>query len=111
MARIVFLHGLEGSSTGQKPTWLKTHGHTVVAPTLDTRSLISWLSSQHAGVLKVPVSVIAAPRASALEAIVQFRPEVVAGSSFGGGYSKKACGKDRWSCSPPRVPNCLRCIR
>ncbi len=87
MARIVFLHGLEGSSTGQKPTWLKTHGHTVVAPTLDTRSLISWLSSQHAGVLKVPVSVIAAPRASALEAIVQFRPEVVVGSSFGGGLA------------------------
>ena len=87
MARIVFLHGLEGSSTGQKPSWLKSAGHTVVAPTLDTRALIAWLGSQHASLSGVPVATIAAPRASALEAVTQARPDVVVGSSFGGGLA------------------------
>lgn len=87
MARIVFLHGLEGTAQGQKPLWLKSNGHTVVAPTLDTKPLIAWLGSQHAHVLNLPVSTIAAPRSSALEAVTQARPDVVVGSSFGGGLA------------------------
>ncbi len=87
MARVVFLHGLEGTSMGQKPTWLKANGHSVIAPTLDTRALITWLDGHHAAVLNVPASVIATPRASALEAITQSRPDVVIGSSFGGGLA------------------------
>jgi pimeloyl-ACP methyl ester carboxylesterase len=87
MARIVFLHGLEGSSTGQKPTWLKSHGHTVVAPTLDTRALIAWLSTHPGGPSTAPMSTVASPRTAALEAITEFRPEVVVGSSFGGGLA------------------------
>ncbi len=87
MARIVFLHGLEGSSTGQKPTWLKSHGHTVVAPTLDTRALIAWLATRTGGPSTAPMSTVAAPRTSALEAITEARPDVVVGSSFGGGLA------------------------
>lgn len=87
MARVVFLHGLEGSSTGQKPTWLKSHGHTVVAPTLDTRALISWLSTRTSSPYTAPLSTVASPRAAAVEAITEARPDVVVGSSFGGGLA------------------------
>ncbi|HEY1099337.1 MAG TPA: alpha/beta hydrolase, partial [Myxococcota bacterium] len=101
MARIVFLHGLEGSATGQKPTWLKSAGHTVVAPTLETRALIAWLAALSPGTSPseakgVPLSTYAVAHASALEAIQQTRPDVVVGSSFGGGLAMQLQHEGHW---------------
>lgn len=35
MTTILFLHGWHSIPGGVKPTWLKTHGHTVINPALD----------------------------------------------------------------------------
>lgn len=88
MARIVFLHGLEGTATGSKPTWLKNAGHDVTAPVLDTRDLITWLSDLQArdGMPSVPTSTIEKPLQAAKDALA-VGPDVVVGSSFGGGLA------------------------
>ncbi len=99
MARIVFLHGLEGTATGSKPTWLKNAGHDVTAPVLDTRALITWLSelSPQDGMPSVPPSTIVKPRQAAEDAIGSVNPDVVVGSSFGGGLALLLQAEGIWT--------------
>lgn len=99
MARIVFLHGLEGTATGAKPTWLKNHGHDVTAPALDTRALITWLSelSPQDGMPSVPPSTLVKPRQAAEDAIGAAAPDVVVGSSFGGGLALLLQSEGVWT--------------
>ncbi|MFO1043904.1 MAG: CPXCG motif-containing cysteine-rich protein [Planctomycetaceae bacterium] len=65
MATILFLHGWHSVPGGVKPTYLKTHGHTVVNPALDDDDF--------------DVAV-----ATAQAAFDQNRPQLVVGSSRGG---------------------------
>lgn len=98
MARIVFLHGLEGSATGSKPTWLKEHGHDVTAPILDTSALIAFLSRGDGwgeGLI-APPDVLAKPRAAAADALASSAPDVVVGSSFGGGLAMDLWQSGAW---------------
>tara|TARA_E500000331_G_scaffold56204_1_gene50098 strand:+ start:1153 stop:1617 length:465 start_codon:yes stop_codon:yes gene_type:complete len=63
--KILFLHGLEGTPEGSKPTFLKGEGYRVVAPVLPKDD---WnLSVQRAE-----------------DCFINFRPNIVVGSSRGG---------------------------
>lgn len=94
MARIVFLHGLEGTATGSKPTWLKQAGHDVTAPVLDTSALIAFLGSGEG--LLAPPETLARPLAAAAAAIADRNPDVVVGSSFGGGLAMELWRSGVW---------------
>ncbi len=97
--RILFLHGLEGSPTGEKPTWLRRAGHDVTAPTLDTRALIAHLSAlrtlQDLG--EVSPSLWALPLQTATAALAEGGFDVVVGSSFGGGLALELVRQGLWS--------------
>jgi len=100
----VFLHGLEGSATGPKPTWLKQAGHDVVAPALDTSALVTWLSALDATSLSgdgsptegAPPSTIARAKQAAKDA-VGAGADVVVGSSFGGGLALLLQSEGVWT--------------
>ncbi len=83
MSRVVFLHGLESGPNGHKPTRLR-RSHEVTAPVLPTAEAIAFLSREHAA---LPDDVAAAPLRVAAEAVASAQPELVIGSSFGGGIA------------------------
>lgn len=108
--KVLFLHGLEGSATGQKPTWLRAAGYDVVAPTLDTSVLIAHLEALRSSVdealrhdhlhepLSIPSSTWTVPLATASAALREHPDvDVVVGSSFGGGLALELVRLGRWS--------------
>jgi dienelactone hydrolase len=102
MTRVLFLHGLEGSPTGHKPTWLRSAGYDVTAPALDTRRLIAWLSAlapeatRDDGALVVPRAVVHDAVDAACAAVDAVAPDVVVGSSFGGGVAHLLWHEGHW---------------
>lgn len=100
--RVLFLHGLEGSPTGHKPTWLRGAGYDVTAPALDTRALIAWLSTlapedtRDDGALVVPRAVVKDAIDAACAAKDAVAPDVVVGSSFGGGLAHLLLHEGHW---------------
>jgi pimeloyl-ACP methyl ester carboxylesterase len=82
--RILFLHGLEGSPQGHKATWLRSAGFEVTAPALATGAILPLLS---VGMPPLPEATFAEALATARAALEQARPEVLVGSSFGGGLA------------------------
>ena len=63
--KVLFLHGMHGTPTGTKPTYLKENGFKVFAPSLPKDD---WVASQTA----------------TLTAFTEFQPDVIIGSSRGG---------------------------
>lgn len=88
MPNIVFLHGLESGPGGHKPTVLKQK-HTVTAPELPTREAMAHLSRELSA---LPAEIAAAPLRVAAEAVAAAKPDVVVGSSFGGGIAAALSG-------------------
>jgi pimeloyl-ACP methyl ester carboxylesterase len=82
--RILFLHGLEGSPSGNKPTWLRAAGYDVRAPQLPTDAVARWLEraseTLDRALLEPAVTV-------ASDALREEPPDLLVGSSFGGGLA------------------------
>jgi pimeloyl-ACP methyl ester carboxylesterase len=91
--KILWLHGLESGPNGHKPTWLRAKGHELVAPVLPTQGTVDFLSQQLA---PLPATVADEPYAVALKAL-ESKPEVVAGSSFGGGLAARLAAEGAWA--------------
>lgn len=89
---IVFLHGLEGSPEGAKPTHLRSLNYTVHAPALDTSKVREVLrtNSRPTG---LDESVFAEALKAARAAIMEHNPDVLVGSSFGGGLAAYLAAK------------------
>jgi alpha-beta hydrolase superfamily lysophospholipase len=68
--RILFLHGWHSAPGGVKPTYLKDHGHTVINPALDDDDFDAALATAQAE-------------------FDRQQPDVVVGSSRGGGVAVK----------------------
>jgi dienelactone hydrolase len=98
--KIVFLHGLEGSPHGTKPTWLREAGHDVSAPELDTTlvraHLEQWMKAGQPAASSMPASAFRAPLQTAREALQQAGVDVVVGSSFGGGLALECARLGLW---------------
>jgi len=75
--RVQFIHGLEGSPQGAKARLFAAH-FTATTPAMDTRDFPGCVTVQ-------------------AEAIVSFRPDVLVGSSFGGGVAVELLRRDCWS--------------
>lgn len=93
MIRLVFLHGLEGSPQGRKPSWLRAAGFEVTAPTLPTQTLMPYLGQ---ALSRLPEHSFAEALAVAQAAVEATRPEVLIGSSFGGGLAVELCHRGLW---------------
>lgn len=84
--KILFLHGLEGSPSGSKAKALKRYANALV-PELPTQKAREWVESNP----ELPFSTesILEPLKVALEAVESFKPDLIVGSSFGGGLAAK----------------------
>ena len=83
--KVVFLHGLESGPAGSKAQRLGSNPrYTVTAPELPTRAAIDFLAG---GGAALPVAIAQGPSTVALKAIREAQPDVVVGSSFGGGIA------------------------
>jgi pimeloyl-ACP methyl ester carboxylesterase len=82
--RILFLHGLEGSPTGTKAVWLRGAGYDVRAPSLPTEPVARWLANPSGNPER---SLFEPAIAVASRALAEERPDVLVGSSFGGGLA------------------------
>lgn len=80
--RIVFLHGLESGPHGRKVVWLRPAGFEVVAPALDTSAVMRTLAVGHA---LLPDAAHSEALRAAAAAVRDTSPDVLVGSSFGGG--------------------------
>ena len=74
--RVQFIHGLEGSPQGAKPTFLARHFDTT-APAMDTRDLEGCIATQAA-------------------ALATIGPDVVVGSSYGGAVAVALLDRGLW---------------
>jgi pimeloyl-ACP methyl ester carboxylesterase len=84
--RVLFLHGLEGSPQGDKPTRLRSiAGVEVIAPALPTGPLQVFRQANPRG--SIPAALVQPSLELALATLEECRPEVVVGSSFGGGVA------------------------
>lgn len=95
MTRLVFLHGLEGSHLGTKARYLAQR-YDVLAPPLDTGPIRPYLL-EPARTAPIPGHVLAPCLAEARAAIAARRPEVLVGSSFGGGLAAMLSESGDWS--------------
>lgn len=93
--RLVFLHGLEGSPTGHKVQVLRRAGFDVTAPELDTRELVHARNTHGDGIQAH--AFVALPLAAAAEAVKAISPDVLVGSSFGGGLAVELMHRGLWS--------------
>jgi fermentation-respiration switch protein FrsA (DUF1100 family) len=93
--KVLFLHGLEGSPTGEKPRRLRAMaGVEVVAPALPTGPLQAWRASHPQGT--APVALVEPALEVATEAL-RAGADVVVGSSFGGGLALMLTVSGAWS--------------
>lgn len=84
--KVLFLHGLEGSPQGDKPTRLRTiPGVEVTAPALPTGPLQVFRQANPRAT--IPLELVTPSLELARAALDQAAPEVVIGSSFGGGVA------------------------
>jgi len=98
--RILFFHGLEGNPNGAKATFLKHHYNAYV-PALDTTELRalkknendSWSSVVKGEILKAA----RLPLSQAREAILEFKPDIIIGSSMGGAILARMIVEGNWS--------------
>ena len=74
--RVQFIHGLEGSPQGAKAQLLATH-FTALTPAMDTRDFEACVRLQ-------------------AETITTFQPDVLVGSSFGGGVAVALLQRELW---------------
>ena len=92
--RVLFLHGLEGTALGTKVMWLRAAGFDVIAPVLPTDTV-----KQHVEARTGPL--IEAAFAEALEAATQAiresTPDLIVGSSFGGGLTVEVMHRGLWA--------------
>jgi pimeloyl-ACP methyl ester carboxylesterase len=94
--RVLFLHGLEGSPTGLKARRLRAMpGVEVVAPTLPTEPVLAFREAHGPG-HPVPPEVTAPSLEVARRALLEGKPDVVVGSSFGGGLALWLAVKAHW---------------
>jgi pimeloyl-ACP methyl ester carboxylesterase len=95
--RVLFFHGLEGSPTGHKPQRLRAMAHVeVVAPALPTGPLVEWMRSHGLGAAR-PKELIEPSLEVARHALAETKPDVVVGSSFGGGVSLWLACTGQWA--------------
>jgi len=95
--RVLFLHGLEGSPTGNKAQRLRAMpGVEVVAPALPTEAVRAFREAHGPGV-PVPPEATAPALEVARRAVRDGAPQVVVGSSFGGGVAVWLAVKDHWT--------------
>ena len=97
--KLLFLHGLEGSPRGQKPSWLRNAGHEVIAPDLDTSAVRTHLEGWNAGGrpdVPMPPATWSIPLSTAQAALSTPGIDVVVGSSFGGGLAMELVRLGRW---------------
>ncbi len=93
--KVLFLHGLEGSPTGEKPRRLREMaGVEVIAPALPTGPLQAWRANNPHGT--APLALIEPALEVATQALT---PEVsvVVGSSFGGGLALMLAVSGKWA--------------
>jgi pimeloyl-ACP methyl ester carboxylesterase len=91
--KLVFLHGLESSPAGHKPTLLR-RTHDVVAPALPTQETYEFLMETRA---QLPAHIAAKPLDVARRAVLEAKPEVVVGSSFGAGLAAMLAAEGTWN--------------
>jgi hypothetical protein len=86
--RVLFLHGLEGSPQGHKPTHLRARGDLDVdAPAVDTSALRAFLF-EHGGFPRgLPADLLEPLVEVVRTSLASQRPDVLVGSSFGGGLA------------------------
>lgn len=87
-ARVLYFHGLEGSPEGHKPTRLRARADLDVrAPNVDTSALITFLTEHGVVPSGLPAEVLDPLLAVARDALLEGTPDVIVGSSFGGGLT------------------------
>jgi pimeloyl-ACP methyl ester carboxylesterase len=87
--RVVFLHGLESGASGNKAKRLRAT-HDLTAPELPTAEARAFLAGNADGQGWVlPEAVAAKPFEVARAAVAAARPDVLIGSSFGGGLAAR----------------------
>jgi len=95
--RVLFLHGLEGSPTGHKAQRLRAMpGVEVLAPALPTEGVRAFREA-HGPTVPVPAEVTAPALEVARKALQDGQPQVVVGSSFGGGVALWLAVKGHWT--------------
>ncbi len=97
--KLLFLHGLEGSPRGQKPSWLRDAGHDVIAPDLDTYAVRTHLETWFAAgrpEVTMPPAAWSIPLATAQAALSTPGIDAVVGSSFGGGLAMELVRLGLW---------------
>ncbi len=96
MTRVLFLHGLEGSPQGDKPTRLRSlAGVEVTAPALPTGPLQVFRQANPRA--SIPPDLVQPSLRLARDALGACRPDVVVGSSFGGGVALFLAFTRAWS--------------
>jgi pimeloyl-ACP methyl ester carboxylesterase len=94
--RLLFLHGLEGSPTGVKARRLRAMADVeVLAPSLPTEGVLAFRDANGPSV-PVPPEVTAPAAEVARRALETGKPDVVVGSSFGGGLALWLAVKAHW---------------
>ncbi len=91
--RILFLHGLEGSPQGNKVRNLRASGFDVTAPALNPTAVVACLAAGE----PVPQSAFTGPLESAVVALNEAAPNLLMGSSFGGGLAMELVHRGLWS--------------
>ena len=92
--KIVFLHGLEGQANGSKARYLKEN-YDVIAPALDTSKARAFIEAVSPGT-ELPEGAYKVPLLQALEAISEHEPDLIIGSSFGGGLASLLAKSGAW---------------
>ena len=99
--KVLFLHGLEGNPDGAKATYLR-HKYKAHVPVLDTSELkklrddqseIEWQMMPKKKIVKATNK----PLRQALQAIQNYKPDLVIGSSMGGALLATLVMNDDWN--------------
>lgn len=92
--RVLFLHGLEGTVYGAKVTWLRAAGFDVVAPVLETGTVKQSVEARTGPLIE---AAFAEALEAATQAIRESTPDLVVGSSFGGGLTVELMHRGLWA--------------
>jgi hypothetical protein len=98
--KILFLHGLEGSPDGTKAQYLKKE-YDAYTPILDTSELIALKNAEPTGEWTsinrgIIIAASRVPLQQAREALVEYDPDVIIGSSMGGALLAKLVKEHMW---------------
>ena len=98
--KILFLHGLESGVNGSKVQYLRKEGFDVLCPSLDTESLRAYLKDNKVPSGGVPLATYQKAKKTALKALKTYKPDIVVGSSFGGGLAAVLINEEYWIDKP-----------